>query len=337
MKIKHLLLVTLLGLSLGLSAQTYSFNQSPIVYTDLVGSTSLNNGITWDDPGYTIPIGFDFEFFDTLINTIYIIDWGYGTELSADPAVLNTDFLLIPYGSDIIDRGYDTVLDVPTSTSISNISYLLSGNPGSQILKIEWNNVGFYGELFDDAISSDFVNFQLWLYEGSNNIEIHFGPNSVTQPNLSYDGSTGTHIALYPTFDFYNDAVLAPASVLTGSAATPTMSQVLDSYSDYLNGTIPANVSFNFVKLLSSNESTAKKNLDITVFPNPADQSFNLTINEKNLNIETLIVMDSRGKKMREISYTGKAIDISELSSGAYFVELITNTGQRATRKLIKE
>ena len=42
--------------------------------------------------------------------------------------------------------------------------------PGRRVLKIEWKNAGIYEEYYDDKVSNDYINFQLWLYEGTNDI-----------------------------------------------------------------------------------------------------------------------------------------------------------------------
>jgi hypothetical protein len=54
---KLLSILILTSVSLNMHAQSYNFDVSNNTYSDLIGSTSLNNGATWDDPSYTIPIG----------------------------------------------------------------------------------------------------------------------------------------------------------------------------------------------------------------------------------------------------------------------------------------
>jgi hypothetical protein len=36
-----------------------------------------------------------------------------------------------------------------------------------------------------------FVNFQLWLFEGSNKLEFHIGPSLINDPDAFYFGETG--------------------------------------------------------------------------------------------------------------------------------------------------
>lgn len=175
-------------ISSGLVAQTFPYEFSVLTetYTDLEGSTSLNNGQVWDDPEYIIPIGFDFNFFGNTSSTLFMTGVGAGFFFPVE-----TDFahILFPYSSDIIDAGY------ANDESLSNISYITEGEPGSQIFKMEWNNCGFYNEVADLGVANNIVNLQMWLYEGSNDIEVRFGPNSIKSDGLVHDGFLTTLFA----------------------------------------------------------------------------------------------------------------------------------------------
>ena len=197
----------------------YYFNYSTGPYANLIGSTSLNNGQLWDDPEYRIPIGFTFEFFDQAYDSIYISDYVWFDQ--------NIKYWISAYDSDFIDKG--------VTSSVSPISYLRSGTPGSQILKIEWNNVGFY----NDITLNDFINVQLWLYESTNLIEIHIGPNSVLNID-SYGGPEGGVIGVV---DF-----ITPEEVyLTGQ---PAAAVVVEGYTE-MNGTPVNGAIYSFTKCIN--------------------------------------------------------------------------------------
>lgn len=135
---KKLLLVLFLFSIIAINGQSvYDFEAENISYEDLTESTSLNNGSVWDDPGYTIPLGFSFNLGSYDFDTIYILEWSVGGYLSSDPVYGDIVPLLAPVGQNLIDLGY------ASGVSQSNISYKTEGATGSQILKIEWNNVGF--------------------------------------------------------------------------------------------------------------------------------------------------------------------------------------------------
>lgn len=164
----------------GRSVFLYTLTTLSEPYTDLTGATSINNGELWDDPEYVVPIGFAFELNGNMVTALQF--FGSGSLLAApaaDPDLLTAVF---PFEMDLIDRGEIN------GTSISPLSYKVEGSPGSRICKIEWKNAGSFEEL-NEANSLDmFINFQLWLYEGSNRIEFHFGSNNINDPDLFFGG-----------------------------------------------------------------------------------------------------------------------------------------------------
>lgn len=157
----------------------YSLTTLSEPYEDLTGAVSINNGELWDDPTYSIPIGFAFELNG---NTITSLEFqGVGALLAATTADPDVATAVFPFEMDMIDRG-----DLG-GESQSPLSYKLEGSPGSRILKVEWNNAGSFSEWLDGT-QNMYINLQLWLYEGSNKIEFRFGDNLVDNPALFYGG-----------------------------------------------------------------------------------------------------------------------------------------------------
>lgn len=318
---KTIVTLTFLLLTLNLHAQTYDFSVESGSYKDLVGSTSLNNGLTWDDPQFEIPIGFDFEYFGSTIDKIYIDEIGLGGFLTADGSATIRP-LLIAYGADIIDRGYNFNVDSTTAGSLSNISYLLDGGPGEQVLKIEWNNVGFYSELEDDDISTDYTNFQLWLYEGTNDIEIHVGPNSITQPELCFDDLGGAIVGLFAGYDVDNDVVIGEALSLEGDPAAPIVKQLssIDSVT-FIDGVIPNGTIYKFSKG-SSGTSDVQVVDNFSIYPNPTNTAFSVARENAHYNIESITIYDSMGKLITTLVDPTGRIDISAFPDGLYVVRI---------------
>lgn len=327
MNFKSLLFLFTLGISLNVDAQSYDFTVTNEPYTDLVGSTSLNEGITWDDPSFMIPLEFDFQFFDTVHTSLSISDIGLGASLGFLDIFAERFPLLIAYGGDIIDRGYDFNVDEPTTGSQSNISYLTEGVEGSRILKIEWNNVGFFGEFEEDGISSDWTNFQLWLYEGSSDIEVRFGENSISSPEFSFDGETGSYVGLVSESNDEGSFLLENI-FLTGNPAEPqTVAFTSVDSLTYLDGVIPEGTVYRFSRSMTSSVSTADSFSSITVFPNPVTNSFFIESNEADHVIQTVNILDFTGKVIENILYTGESIDVSTLASGIYLLDIKTTNG----------
>ena len=335
-KMKCIITVVIIVLTINIQSQTYSFSVSTGSYTNLTGSKSLNNGLTWDDPQFEIPVGFNFHFFSTSTNKLFIEDFGLGGLLTTDTSEMGVIPMLIPYFVDIIDRGYDFNIGDNSIGSLSNISYLLEGVLGSQILKIEWRNVGFYSELEDDDVSSDFTNFQLWLYEGTNDIEVHFGPNSITQPNLSFDGETGSTVALLSDYDIDNDSLINEAYVLEGNVVSPTIKALTSvDFFTFLNGVIPNGTIYKFSNT-TTGISEFKSSVNFSIYPNPATNNIIISQQSGNYDIETINIYDANGKLFKILEKIDKHIDISNFVNGLYFLQIKTDKGF-SSKVLIKE
>lgn len=303
----------------------YTFQATNEPYNDLVGSTSLNNGQVWDDPGYAIPLGFDFQLSTHVFNTIHIVDWSSGGVLSSTPSPAGIIPVLLPIGQDIIDRGYFFGI------SQSNLSYKIEGTVGSEVLKIEWNNVGFW----EDTTESDFMNFQVWFYRGSNIIEYRYGPSSVNNPSESFEGETGPTIALFPKIDVFADKLFEDnAYILSGDPVNPTVIIVEPGNEPQgpiaLQGMIPNGTVYRFIPTALSTESF--ENMDFAIYPNPATDRFNIqtTANDYQVNLYNTL-----GQKVKHIENPNGTIDVMDLPNGIYLVEMETITG-KATKKLIK-
>jgi len=338
MTTKHLLIAVICLITLNIQAQNYQFSVSTDSYIDLTGSTSLNNGVTWDDPEFAIPIGFEFQYFDSLYTQIFIEDEAFGGALSLNDSE-DIVPMFIPYAADIIDRGYDFVMDDYTQTSQSNISYLLDGTEGSRILKIEWNNVGFYGEMDGDNVSTDYTNFQLWLYEGSNDLEVRFGPNSITQPNLCYEGDPGTFVGLIEEVNYFNGFFVGEVILLVGDPAAPTTTTAPYYYNlPTFNGTIPEGTVYKFEPMTVSTSDVLMDDAQIMLVPNPSNDYFQIIFDESNDKLinSNIMITNGQGQVVKEFKFTREAIDISDMSVGMYFVQIHTASGM-ITRKLIKK
>lgn len=334
MKIKQLLFLAFCGLTINGQAQAYNFSMSTGTYTDLTGSTSLNNGITWDDPEFTIPVGFNFDCFGATITQLNTFD--LGGALSTNTFYSGVKPFFTAYGADLIDRASTTTNYDGQPGSLSPISYKLEGVAGNRILKIEWKNAGFYEDVEDDDVSIDYVNFQFWLYEGTNEIEIHFGPNSITQPSLVFYGEPGTSIELFPNYDFDGDSTVIPSTVLAGSPTAPNALALVNAYDTTLTGVIPNGTIYKFVNP-AAGVSEISNALDvISLFPNPSNNFFSLSYDVNKVDVNSVLIQNANGKLIKEVNGTYNKIDVAELATGVYFVKVNTKTGV-VTKRLIKK
>lgn len=220
---RYLYTIILLSItSLFLNAQEllpYQFSVEEFEYNDLENPISLTNGQLWDDPNFTVPLGFDFEYLGQTVRTLSSNENLTGAMLLAGIGSSNGINMIIPYFSDLRDRG------ALTNKSISEINYEIVGDSPNKIAKIEWKNAGFYDEIEEFFESTSFVNLQVWVYEGTNTIEIRFGPNDInTKVAHEYGGAS---LGLVNNADF-NSQRAEIVWNLFGNPFHPDVSEIKD-------------------------------------------------------------------------------------------------------------
>ncbi|PPD00314.1 MAG: hypothetical protein CTY35_02625 [Methylotenera sp.] len=207
-------------------------------YTNLVDATkTILIGATWnDEPAVNIdfvPLGFDFNFNGAAVTSTWVSPNGFITFGSAPTA---TNYIPISssetYDGAISAYGSNLLIQTPSGTPQSNaVSYFLdtSGGVGNYILKIEWRR-------FKRITTAETIlwDAQIWLYEGSDNIEVRFntlGAGGATnrQGRLGLRGSAPTDYNLYyhttagwsdTMPNFVSPAGLSTYTVRTTSAIT---------------------------------------------------------------------------------------------------------------------
>jgi hypothetical protein len=203
----------------------YTLTSFNATYTEITGGTSLNAGEIWDEPTYIMPLAFPFVINGNPVTELEF--YGAGSLMrspTSDPFVYN---FIFPFEADLIDRG------AFGTTSLSPISYTVVGSPGSRIQIMQFKNAGSYNEMDFNGTLDMFVNFQMWLYEGSHSIEYRFGPSFINDPALFYDDETGPLSGL-TDYDEDND-ILSNAHFIVGAAGNPSLSANVS----FVNGTPP--------------------------------------------------------------------------------------------------
>ncbi len=296
----------------------YNFSVLTGTYSNLTGATSLNDNTVWDDPEFSISLPFPFIFNgNNNANIIYFS--GMGGELATGTEDDFADFIL-PLACDLIDRGYDLGI------SLSSIGYLVEGTEGNRILKIEWKNVGSYDE---GAPYNMYINFQMWLYEGTNIVEYHYGPSMINDPDLFYY-YPGAFIGITS----YNESLDSAFNIhmLTGPAASPTLSTAFET----VIGTPPPGTIFRFSPVDLSVQEDNFCNNEFFIYPNPAIEIITLKFSEKK---DRLIeISDLTGKVIRKLAVSDELtmIDISDLKPGIYFISMLTDYSWSA-QKFLKQ
>src|SRR5690349_6570685 len=116
---------TLAGILLAVTssfAQTYHFSVSSEPYSGMTAGTPLVSE-PWDDPDFVVPIGFTFHYFDKTLTELYQLT-DFSSVALINEAFNDTLSFIVPYGTDLIDRGFGT------ANLQSPITYHTSGTAG---------------------------------------------------------------------------------------------------------------------------------------------------------------------------------------------------------------
>lgn len=239
---------------------------------------------------------------------------------------------------DLIDRASDTINWDGMPGSLSNISYLLSGSPGSRIFKVEWNNAGFYDEVSAYNTSTNFVNMQMWLYEGSNNIEIRFGPSSIAYPSLIYYGDPGPVLGVG-----YYDGDIDSAYIygLQGPASAPT-AVLSDSAFIAVTGSPPNGIIYKFSWFFVGINEFEEQNKLVDIYPNPASERTTLLwrtyASPNHTKIEAIDVLGRTVFSTPAFWSNERStnIDLGSIEPGSYTLKIISED-KIIYKKLIKQ
>lgn len=323
---KLLFFLTLLIFNLFFS-QNYNFSKTTSTYSNLIGATSVTNGQIWDEFDADVNLGFVFNFNNTNAFNFLRFSVTHGSHVVFNTFTDNNFiYVFSPAITAFVDRGY------ASSIPSSDISYKTEGVVGSRIFKLEWKNVGFFQEIFVDGISSDFMNCQLWLYEGSNIIEYHYGPSSISNPSQSFNGNVGIGVGVFTKYNISTEALVENSYILSGDPSSPTLNY--STQINYIAGVPNNGTVYRFTpKNLAVNDVHNIKNFEI--FPTVTKDYINIKTasNEK---IVFLQIFDNQGRLIKIYNNASNKINVQNLNSGVYNIVIKTSKSLE-TYKFIKE
>jgi len=310
-----------------LNAQIYEFSVSNETYVPLEKSISVTNGEIFDEIDFSVPIGFDFQLYDKLIDSLYIFD---GTLTIIDVPDIDKDTVIfsaaLPILANVVDLGYNI------EESLSNISYLTEGEVGNQIFKLEWRNVGFSEEV--ESEGSSFINIQLWLYEADGRIEYHYGENFFENPidleNSSIlIGLVGNFNTVLETFDEF--------ILLEGDPTDPSVMYLdqygYEYYDEFTLDSFPPNSTvYTFNNSSVSTEDIRQLSSEFEVRPNPALDIISLKTTIDINRIRSVSIYNSSGALIKVVESNYDQIQITNFVPGIYNLSILTDKGFAAKR-----
>lgn len=312
---KKLLTLSFLLTALWGNAQIWRFTHSSGTYTPL--PTNLPSLVSpgWDDEYIPITLPFNFTIRNITSNQWVLDSWGYISDDSTSETAILAGFVC-----DLQDLG-----NLTGTTGISPIRMQTTGTTPNQIVKIEFVNAGFY-----TGDSTEFANFQIWIYE-NNTIEYRFGPNSYLSGTNAFDGSTG------PIVGIGNDVTngLDEMYLLDSISASPVMVFLQNATSPLELDDAPANGKiYRFEKTtpansLSSNEQKTK------IYPNPANDFLYISDVQRG-DFISLLNMDGQIVWSAQAQQPKVEIPVSELPQGLYLLSTNNKWNYRVEKILIQ-
>jgi len=322
----------LLPSKLNAQANFYSLSTSTSTYTPLSGASTANGSTPWDSTSYfSEPLGFTGFSIDTTATDFFYLQKGVYFSADTVTRMALHGFLLM--NANLIDRG------AVSGTSLSPISFMTSGSTGSRIFKLQIANVGFAEEQSTYGTLNDYVNFQVWVYEGSNIVEIHIGDSHITSGHAAtFWPITGGSPAI--GFGKRKDTLGSGTEYIVSGPPYSYDSIVYHKHSPTYVGSgffpgLPASGSvFTFTPVRLAVNNVAVK--DAKIYPTSCTNEVMVDYyNNVATQYEVVSINGSiTGIKGHLVNGTTH-IDISSLAAGMYFVQLSNNAG-KSTNKFIK-
>jgi hypothetical protein len=295
----------------------YLFTTYSSAFTPLEEGVSLDGGMIWDDPTWTVPLGFTFYTANDTITTLYVGELGTTVYGIQDDSLSD---VFLPYFDDIANADNDTL--------VSPVSYVVEGPPGFQICKIEWMNVGFYEDWAANGTYTNTTSFQLWLYENSNIFEYHYGPSNISDPSTVH--MFGAPAAAFlenlnqnTGFDwegFYSVTGNTDApTITTVTNAEVLAAQGIPSYA-LLNGEPAEGTVYRFAPTFVNVEENSLANFD--VFPNPTSGLLNVFNPTQESVVAQILSAEGKVIQVETLTSGRNAIQTDKLSSGFYLLRI---------------
>jgi hypothetical protein len=200
---------------------TYVFNTTNGAYQSIVGQAdttalTLASGDDGISSTFTLPFAFSYggsSFTQARLNSNGWLGFGEPTS--------TTNYSAISGSVNNIIAAFARDLNISSSQTAANSFYVqTTGNAPARIVKFEWLNV----RSFSSTINPETANFQVWLYEGTNVVEIRYGSFTSASARTSSGsvqvGLRGASTAVANVRSLSNTGAWSSPTVGTASSST---------------------------------------------------------------------------------------------------------------------
>ncbi len=297
-----------------LYAQPYfKFSMDTATYKELPDRFGVFENEFWNTQSGSskmLPLPFNFNFLGTIYSTVWIGKAGGATFFHPQTFLANRIYFYNTYYTEKNKQ----------SPFVSSIAVSTVENSDSVFI-VQYKNVGF----FRSRDTSDYANFQLWLYKNSNMFEIRYG--EIKADTSAWLNSIGAYVGI-------GKDEQATLVLLGGPSENPRWLV----HRDTMLLSIPKpNTVYRFRPFITSVEDIGPKLYPIILYPNPAKQKFSLQT-DRNLDVFEVKIFNLQGTLMRNIKPDNDLlqIDIKDIAPGMYLVEIFTNKGTQVKKLLVE-
>lgn len=286
-----------------LNAQSYSFSVTTSTYQDLTSPTVISTPDWTEFDVFKVKLPFKFNYYGVDYDSIFAMGGfdGFVYENTGGNQYFPSD-QIYTFDNGMVDAGSNS----------SPIAYQVTGSSPNRVFVLQTKNAHFSS----DESGNDYANVQLWLYEKSNIIEIHYGPSSIlNSESWQVPNATGPSVGVYNTLSNFIS--------LSGAADNPTVSTQVISIA--IDGVPSTNKVYRFAPT-KAGIVTMKTN-DVQMFPNPSSDI--LTI--KNAQGKNIQIIDLYGKVLFSQEQLNNMTELhlaSFLTSGVYMVNISEVSGE---------
>lgn len=306
----------------------YTFTAFKQTYTPLTTGTEYKPGQLWGDTDmFVTPIPFNFKM-DTITCDTFFSQSHLMMTSPANPIAS----LLAFCEKSFEDRG-----NLTGTAALSPVRYITTGLPGDRIFKTEVYNAGFSDERTGFGTMNDSVCVQIWLYERSKAIELHYGPSKISHSSNYFVFGDGPFIAYVRDIDDNNNGKLY---VLNGDPDAPDIDSLKlvngnpDNTINPLNSWPSDGTVYRFTPKTNAVKNTVKANTSI--YPTICRDNFIIDVNSDDKITYHVITVNGQRTSVNGTLTTGKNyIDIKTLAAGMYIVQLQAESGN-VFEKIIK-
>lgn len=296
----------------------YKFKHGTIAYTNAntfqkESPQDFANGVGSFD--LTLPFNFIIE--GITYNNISILEQGAVIFLTPTDKVRHVAFAL---GADLVAK--DSTSGVYTETT---------GFVGNRVFTIEFRWFGI-----KNGLATDFTNFSILLYEGSNDFEVRYGLHSNFDTQL-FLLEKGAMAGL-----FVQDTITSASDTsyfLTDSAHTPTFNIGLppDTVQFSVCGHPKTNTSYRFINAKNALSTITKSKVVAKIYPNPVNTG-PFFIELDNTDDYIVTISNLQGKTVAKHSFLNTnrmEITTDEINSGIYLLNISSVNNVTITKKII--